>query len=359
MTPSTATALPEGTPCWADVMLADVEAGQRFYGGLFGWTFTPPAPREPGAAVEARLAGDRVAALVGKSDGRMPTVWTVYFATPHAQATMAKIRAAGGRPVMGPTAVDGYGVTATAADPGGAVFGLWQPGSHTGFERRVDTGSYVWTEVHTRETAAVDTFYAQVFGYRMRSVPTGTGQAAPGPRPQPPPEPPVGRYTAPPTRPSPWPSTESRPAPFGRAAEQPAPDAPLAPSTTDTEAAGEAAPADREPATGGATGSAGGGENDGDFAQRYVVWVLPNDPVDEEHAVAGRVPLDPALPRELPAHFLVYFAVTDCDEAVRTAVGLGGRVRREPRTTRFGRHAVLLDNQGAVFAVIDTETTSE
>ena len=29
----------EGVPCWADAMLSDVEAGKRFYGELFGWTF--------------------------------------------------------------------------------------------------------------------------------------------------------------------------------------------------------------------------------------------------------------------------------------------------------------------------------
>ena len=53
------------------------------------------------------------------------------------------------------------------------------------------------------------------------------------------------------------------------------------------------------------------------------------------------------------------FAVEDCDATVRAAERLGGRVRREPVTTRFGRHAVLVDNQGAVFAIIDVETTSE
>ena len=32
-------AFAEGEPCWVDVSLPDVEAGKRFYGELFGWTF--------------------------------------------------------------------------------------------------------------------------------------------------------------------------------------------------------------------------------------------------------------------------------------------------------------------------------
>lgn len=70
-------AFPEGTPCWVDAALPDVEAGKRFYGELFGWTF-----REgDGPQADAFSEGKLVAALVPKTDGRMPTVWGVYFAT--------------------------------------------------------------------------------------------------------------------------------------------------------------------------------------------------------------------------------------------------------------------------------------
>ena len=356
---SPAAVYPEGAPCWADVLLNDVEAGRRFYGELFGWTFPAATLPGPGGADEARLDGGRVAALVRKSDGRLPTTWTVYFATPHVQATLAKIRAAGGRPMGGPTPVDGHGVAATAVDPGGAVFGLWQPGRHTGFDRRVEAGSFLWAEVHTRQTAAVDTFYAQVFGYRMTSLPPedeGPERRTPA---DPPPEPPGGRSGPLLTRPSPWGAVRSGTGSAGHWFERPAPAAPpvedgsgaAGESRTDTGDAGDAGDT-------GDTGDTGDAGEDASFAHRVVLWVLPNDPVDVEHAVAGRVLMDPSLPAELPASFLVYFAVTDCDEAVRTAERLGGRVRREPVTTRFGRHAVLVDNQGAVFAVMDVETTS-
>ncbi|MGW2326608.1 VOC family protein [Streptomyces sp. NPDC001700] len=250
----------EGVPCWADVMLPDLAAGRRFYGELFGWTFTE------GAAgyrpyTWARLGGKDVAALVPKSDGRMPTVWNVYLATGDAAAATARIREAGGRVIVAPRWIDDLGVMATAADPGGAVFGLWQTGSHPGFARRDEPGAYGWTEVHTREPRVVDAFYRTVFAYEATPVP-GVG----------------------------------------------------------------------------------------------VLWSPRGEPADPGHAVAARVVMGEGHPAELPAHFLTYFVVADCDHVSRTAQRLGGRVLNGPEDTPYGRFAVLADNQGAVFAVIDTSS---
>lgn len=268
----------EGVPCWADAMLPDLAAGRRFYGELFGWTFTEgTAGYRP--YVWARLGGEDVAALVPKSDGRMPTVWNVYLATGDAAAATARIREAGGRVIVAPRWIDDLGVVATAADPGGAVFGLWQTGSHPGFARRGEPGSYGWTEVHTREPRVVDAFYRTVFGY----------EAEPGP---------------------------------GRAPES------------------------------GAAGARPGPKRPADV----VLWSPRGEPTGPGHAVAGRVVIGEGPPAELPAHFLTYFVVADCDHASRTAQRLGGRVLHEPEDTPYGRFAVLADNQGAYFAVIDTSS---
>ncbi|WP_406861512.1 VOC family protein [Streptomyces sp. HUAS MG47] len=157
----------EGTPCWVDVQLPDLEAGKRFYGELFGWTFDP-------ATGEARVDGRRAAGLVPKRDGRMPTTWTVYLATADAGVLARRIKAAGGRMVMEPYPVGPYGVVALAADPGGAVFGLRQGGERDdGFQTHMEPGSFCWMEVYTREKDAVDTFYAAVFGYVAQDLAEG------------------------------------------------------------------------------------------------------------------------------------------------------------------------------------------
>ncbi|MEU6179362.1 VOC family protein [Streptomyces coeruleorubidus] len=149
----------EGVPCWVDAQLADVEAGKRFYGELFGWTFEDWF----GPFAQALKDGAPVAALVRKTDGRLPTVWTVYFATPDATALVRRIRAAGGQVVSPPVPAGELGVTALVTDPEGAVFALWQPDRHPGFGRRHEPGTFAWAELYARDTEAANAFYGDLF----------------------------------------------------------------------------------------------------------------------------------------------------------------------------------------------------
>lgn len=182
-------AFADGTPCWLDVALPDLEAGKRFYGELFGWTFGDDGD-DGGAGVagggagygqytEAFSDGKRVGGLTAKRDGRMPTVWSIYFAVSDAVAASGKIREAGGLLVREPIPLGRFGVVALAADPAGAVFGLLQAGEDTGFEKTGLPGSFCWTEVYTRDAAAVDPFYESVFGFRGTDV--TDEDTAPGP----------------------------------------------------------------------------------------------------------------------------------------------------------------------------------
>jgi uncharacterized protein len=161
---------PQGAPCWVDVALPDVAAGKRFYGELFGWTFGE-GPAVAGAHVDALSDGKLVAALVPKRDGRMPTVWGVYFATSDAAALSRAIRDAGGQVITAPVQVGRAGTMALAADPGGAVFGLWQAGDRAGFEKQGEPGSFCWTEVYTRDKERADPFYERVFGFQGTDLP--------------------------------------------------------------------------------------------------------------------------------------------------------------------------------------------
>ncbi|KUN07211.1 hydrolase [Streptomyces yokosukanensis] len=221
-----------------DAQLADVEAGKRFYGELFGWTFEGAY----GSSVWARLAGEPVASLAPKLDGRMPTVWTVSFATPDAQGLGRRIVAAGGQLVMAPFPVGDLGVAALAADPEGAVFGLWQAGGHHGFGRRHRPGSFVWAQLYTRDTAGANVFYGGLFHDAL----------------------------------------------FGEGARP-------------------------------------------DFGRSEVTEVFP---------------------AEMPPHVLAHFRVADLDDALGAVQRLGGRVQAPPFEPSYGRVAVVTDNQGASFALL-------
>ncbi|MGA5419867.1 VOC family protein [Streptomyces lavendulocolor] len=166
------TSFDAGTPCWVDLTVADLEAGKRFYGELFGWTFEAGAEAF-GDYTPALKDGKDVAALVPARDGA-PTAWNLYFATPDVEALARRITEAGGKVTGGPFPVADAGTVLQAVDPGGAAFGAWQAGTRAGFALQGVPGSFFWPEIYTRAKADVDPFYETVFGFKGQQISEGT-----------------------------------------------------------------------------------------------------------------------------------------------------------------------------------------
>jgi predicted enzyme related to lactoylglutathione lyase len=78
----------------------------------------------------------------------------------------------------------------------------------------------------------------------------------------------------------------------------------------------------------------------------YTEWQL------DGNAIGGLMDISGRMPDEIPAHWLVYFAVENTDAAVETVKAAGGDVRFGPIDIPAGRFAVVGDPHGAVFAVI-------
>ncbi|MEU3098899.1 VOC family protein [Streptomyces sp. NPDC006967] len=157
---------PEGAPCWADAMFDDIEEAKRFYGDVLGWTFGESSP-EFGDYTQAYARGRAVAAVVPPMPGQEgSSQWCLYFAARDAAATADRIRDHGGELLMEPMRVGDSGTMCLARDPGGVVFGLWQAGTHEGFEVMAEPGAYCWAEVFTREPEKSDAFFPAVFSYR-------------------------------------------------------------------------------------------------------------------------------------------------------------------------------------------------
>lgn len=161
---------PEGTPCWADAMFSDLEGAKSFYGDVLGWTFAE-ASTEFGNYTEAYANGKAVAAVVPPMPGQEgQSQWCLYFAARDAAATAARIRDNGGEVLMEPMQVGDFGTMCLARDPGGVVFGLWQAGTHEGFDTMAEPGAYTWAEVFTREPEKSDAFFPAVFSYRQKEM---------------------------------------------------------------------------------------------------------------------------------------------------------------------------------------------
>ncbi|MCW5250235.1 MULTISPECIES: VOC family protein [unclassified Streptomyces] len=159
----------EGAPCWADVMCGDVEGAKAFYGAVLGWTFRD-VPTEFGDYTQAYAGDSAVAAVVPPAPGHEVARWCLYLASPDAAATAERVRGAGGEVLAEPMRVDGFGTMCLARDPGGVVFGVWQPGSHEGFGAVGVPGAFCWAEVFTRDPAAADAFFPAVFPYTTRRM---------------------------------------------------------------------------------------------------------------------------------------------------------------------------------------------
>ena len=57
-------------------------------------------------------------------------------------------------------------------------------------------------------------------------------------------------------------------------------------------------------------------------------------------------------PDDLAPHWMVYFAVADCDRTAADAYALGGRIVSPPTSFSMGRYAVLEDPEGGTFSVL-------
>jgi len=78
----------------------------------------------------------------------------------------------------------------------------------------------------------------------------------------------------------------------------------------------------------------------------YTEWWRGDDPV------GGMIDMPAEVPPQIPAYWLVYFGVENCDAALTRAGRLGGACLAGPLDIAPGRFAVLSDPAGAVFAVI-------
>ncbi|WP_433163616.1 VOC family protein [Kribbella sp. CA-247076] len=158
---------PAGTPNWVDLSADDPSAATASYSDLFGWKCVRRGAQEYWVS---SLDGRDVGGIGAKRTGDAPSRWTTYLATDQVDRTLDAVVAHGGRVVAGPRDLDEHGRLALAADPDGAVFGLWQAGEHIGTERRTDPGSLVWSEALSRDFEAAKAFYLAVFGYEAEEI---------------------------------------------------------------------------------------------------------------------------------------------------------------------------------------------
>jgi len=154
---------PIGAPVWFELSSTDPTAAQAFYAGVFGWTAEEMGP-DYGNYVNFRKDGARIAGMM-QNPGGAPDGWITYLKTADAAATAATIWEAGGTVLFEPSDVMGLGRMAIALDPTGAMVGLWEPGTMSGYGLADEASTAVWHELQTAEYAKEIAFYQKAFGW--------------------------------------------------------------------------------------------------------------------------------------------------------------------------------------------------
>lgn len=164
---------------WIDLVTTDVDRAKDFYSGLFGWEFESiPTPMGVSYTM-CRLGGKQVAGMGPQppdlTEAGVPSMWNSYVLVDSVDDTCTVAEKAGGVVVMPAMDVMTEGSMAMIADPGGAVFGIWEPRDHKGAEVFNVPGALTWNELQTRDLAAAMPFYSELFGWRWEEMPDSGG----------------------------------------------------------------------------------------------------------------------------------------------------------------------------------------
>ena len=158
-----------GTFCWVELGTTDGEAAKKFYTQLFSWDYTDNPVGPSGVYTILKQNGKDVGALYRMpeemtSNGVAPH-WMSYVSVANADETAAKAKSLGATLMKEPFDVYTMGRMAVIQDPTGAMFALWQPGTHQGAGIVNTPNSLCWNELATKDTAKAGEFYSGVFGW--------------------------------------------------------------------------------------------------------------------------------------------------------------------------------------------------
>ena len=171
------TSHPVGTFSWPELATTDQKGASAFYGALLGWDVDeqPMGPTETYTMFKMRNLEVAAACALRPEERQhgVPPHWNAYVTVADADATSTRARELGGTVLAPPFDVMDAGRMAVLQDPTGAVISVWQPAAHIGAKILREPGALGWTELATRDTAAAEAFYTQLFGWEAKTGDAG------------------------------------------------------------------------------------------------------------------------------------------------------------------------------------------
>jgi hypothetical protein len=149
---------------WHELLTTDPVAAAAFYPRIMPWRTQPS--NMPGYTIfmvgQSQVAG--LMELPGDA-GSAPAHWLMYVGTPDVDAACAQAQSLGARVCKAPSDIPNVGRFAVVADPQGATFALFTPGSATP-PASPAVGGFSWHELATTDVEAALRFYGELLGWR-------------------------------------------------------------------------------------------------------------------------------------------------------------------------------------------------
>ena len=154
---------------WHDLMTTDVTAAKTFYAKVIGWTMQAFDSTNNYTVLTAGQTGvGGITAIPPEAGAKvMPPRWQGYIGVDDVDAYAKMVVAAGGAILKPPEEIPNVGRFAVAADPFGAAFNLFKPGSNEVIPpaKPGTQGLIGWYELHAGDGAKALEFYSKVFGW--------------------------------------------------------------------------------------------------------------------------------------------------------------------------------------------------
>jgi predicted enzyme related to lactoylglutathione lyase len=166
-----------GKMVWADLVTPDLAAAEKFYGGLFGWTFRRIRAGSSEYAV-VMLDGRPIAGMMEKpipTGERHQSAWLTFMAAGDVDAVKRVAVAHGAKVLVDTKNYPMRGRQCVVSDPEGAVFAILASSSGDPPDFLPVNGEWIWSSLHAKDAGAAAAFYQELFGYDVFEMPSEDG----------------------------------------------------------------------------------------------------------------------------------------------------------------------------------------
>jgi len=151
---------------WADLVTDDISAAKKFYGALFGWSFS-----DYGGYIIAKNDERPVCGMFQRprpaDQPQARPRWFGYISVANVDKARNAVLNAGGHELAAPKKLPDRGQQAVFADAEGAIFGVVKSSSGDPEDFLADPGDWIWIQLLSRDAKHASEFYQAVGGYDM------------------------------------------------------------------------------------------------------------------------------------------------------------------------------------------------